>query len=354
MNAVILVGGQGTRLRPLTYTTCKAMVPVLNKPFLAHVFSYLKRYGVTNIVLSVGYMPDQIRAYFGDGSSLGLRLTYVVEDSPLGTAGGVKNAERYLDGPTVVMNGDIFTDIDLGAMVSFHKKRGAKVTIALTGVEDPSQYGVVETDAKGQVRRFLEKPAPGETTSNLINAGIYILEPEVLREVPANTRSMFERDLFPKLIQEGTPVYGYPSDAYWMDMGTPGKYLTLQCDLLDGKCAINLPADAVVQKRVLSSDRSDQTVMLGSDCAIGHGVHLNGPTVLGSGCRVEDGAVLERSVLWSNVVVGRGAKISNCIIGEDCIIGDGCTLPEGTVLADHTVVGQHVAGLPISASQDGV
>ena len=213
MNAVILVGGQGTRLRPLTYTTCKAMVPVLNKPFLEHVFSYLKRYGVTNIVLSVGYMPDQIRAYFGDGSSLGLRLTYVVEDSPLGTAGGVKNAERYLDGPTVVMNGDIFTDIDLGAMVSFHKKRGAKVTIALTGVEDPSQYGVVETDAKGQVKRFVEKPAPGETTSNLINAGIYILEPEVLREVPANTRCMFERDLFPKLIQEGTPVTGIPQTA---------------------------------------------------------------------------------------------------------------------------------------------
>jgi mannose-1-phosphate guanylyltransferase len=327
------------------------MVPVLNRPFLEHMFSYLKRHGIEDIVLAMGYLPDQIRDYFGEGSSFGVRLSYVVEDSPLGTAGGVKNAESYLDDqPFVVMNGDVFTNIDLGAMLAFHRERKAKATIALTEVEDTSRYGVVETDTEGRVARFVEKPAPGETTSHYINAGIYILEADVMQRVPSNTRFMFERDLFPMLLHKGAPVYGFPSKDYWIDMGTPGKYLELQRDLLEEKCVMMQSGGNGSQRFIALSNQSGK-VVVGSDCRIGQGARIKGPTVLGPGCRIEDGAVIERAVLWSNVTVGRGARLINCIVGDDSIIGDECTLPEGSVLGSGCVVGRCMTESEASGSE---
>lgn len=235
LKAVILVGGEGTRLRPLTYGMPKAMVPVLNRPFLEHTIAYLKNYKVKNIILALSYLPEVVQNYFGDGSNSGVQLNYAVEDNPLGTAGAVKNAERYLSSTFVVLNGDVFIGLDIADMLAFHRSKGAKATIALTWVDNPCAFGVVETDSNGRVRRFIEKPSPARVTTNWINAGIYLLEPEVLEHVPTNAHYTFERGLFPLLLELGEPVYGYPFSGYWLDMGTPGKYLRLNCDLLLSK-----------------------------------------------------------------------------------------------------------------------
>ena len=340
MKAVILVGGEGTRMRPLTYTIPKAMLPVLNQPFLEHFFRYLKRHGVDEIILAVGYLPERIQTYFGDGSSFGLKLTYVVEDSPLGTAGGVKNAERYLDDLFFVFNGDIFTDIDLREMMSFHREKKAKVSIALTPVEDPSFYGVVETDAQGRVRRFVEKPRREEATTNLINAGIYIIDQEVLRDIPPQTHFMFEYHLFPKLLEKGVPIYGYPSSAYWIDMGTPQKYLKLHHDLLQGK-SLSFTYDEEIkgaQNIIHPTAQIEGAVILGSRCIIGAEVRVRGPTVIGSDCQIHDGAVIDGALLWSHVLVGRRALLKDCIIGNNCLIGDGSHILHESVLADNVEV----------------
>lgn len=205
MKAVILVGGEGTRLRPLTYSTPKPMVPILNRPFLEHMLKYMKSHHINDVILALCYLPDHIRAYFGNGSDYGVKLTYDVETSPLGTAGAVKNVAQHLDETFFVFNGDVFTDLNLTAMLDTHRKKSSKATIALTPVDDPSMYGVVETDTNDRVKRFVEKPKREEATTNMINAGIYILEPELLEYIPANQNYMFERGLFPLLLEQGDP-----------------------------------------------------------------------------------------------------------------------------------------------------
>ncbi len=348
MKAVILVGGEGTRLRPLTCNTPKAMLPVLNKPFLEHMIDYLKGHGVDEIVFALCYLPDCIESYFGDGSEFGVKLTYVMEDSPLGTAGAVKNTEGYLDDLFLVFNGDIFTDIDLGEMLSFHQEQGAKATIALTPVDDPSAYGVVETDAQGKVKRFIEKPPREEATTNLINAGIYILNFEVLQNIPPNTFFMFEHHLFPHLLEEGVPIYGYPSDAYWIDMGTPEKYLQLHHDLLQGKSTTYLYSKPEHKEAAQSSlhptARIEGTVVIGKGCHIGSGVRIKGPSVIGEGSEILDGATIEGAVLGRNVQIGKRAALKECIIGENSLIGDESLIPEGSVICDNITVaaGSHL------------
>ena len=342
MKAVILVGGEGTRLRPLTCNEVKAMVPVLNRPFLEYTFLYLKSHKVEDIILTLGNLPQRIEGYFGDGNKLGVKLTYVVEESPLGTAGAVKNAEKYLRGSFFVFNGDIFTDIDLGAMFSFHKQRKAKATIALTPVEDPSLYGVVETDEKGRVLRFIEKPSREEAPTNLINAGIYILEPEVLKRVPRNTHFMFEYHLFPQLLEEGMPVYGYPSEAYWIDMGTPDKYLKLHWDLLSGKSLFfnKLDKGGQIGKQCLihPTAKINKLVKIGDGCIIEAEAQILAPAVLGPGCKIQEGGIVKGSVLWQNVQVGKRVKLIDSIVGNDSLIGENCYISEGSVLGDRVEV----------------
>ncbi|MDY6833763.1 MAG: NDP-sugar synthase [Chloroflexota bacterium] len=340
MKAVVLVGGEGTRLRPLTCNTVKAMVPVINRPFLEHMISHLCRYNICDVILALGYLPYQIESRIGSGTDLGVNLTYSVEDSPLGTAGAVKNAEQYLDDePFYVFNGDIFCDIDLGDMLTFHRERGAIATIALTPVDDPSAYGVVETNGTGRVDRFVEKPPKGTATTNLINAGIYILESTLLKDIPSDTPFMFEHHLFPLLLQQGLPVYGYPSDAYWIDMGTPEKYLNLNQDLLNGRAPFFLDNNYVCNEHKTSTiDQSDGPVILGDNCVVGPGAQIVGPAVLGDGCVIGDGAVIERSVLWQNVKVGCRANLVDCIVGSDCLIGDDSRIPQGSVVGDHVVI----------------
>lgn len=345
LKAVILVGGLGTRLQPLTNDRPKSVLPVLNRPFMEYTFAYLRQYGIKDIILTLNYLPEVIRSYFGDGSRYGVRLTYCYEEEPMGTAGAIKNAESYLDGTFVALNGDVFTDLDLNDMLELHRGSHAKTTISLQQVEDPSAFGVVETDNNRRVLRFIEKPPREEATTNWINAGIYILEPEVLKYVPENTHYMVERGLFPALLDMNEPVYGYHFRGYWLDMGTPVTYFNLNRDLITGRAKGALHSDAdsysiyyAAEVAVHPSAHIEPPVMVGSGSGIGAQVVITGPVIIGSGCSIQDGAVISDSILWDNVDVGARVKIDNCIIGSkvkiekgrkivDCVLTSPATAP---------------------------
>jgi len=348
MKAVILVVGQATRLRPLTTNTPKAIVPVLNIPFLEHVFGNLHRHGVYVIVLAQHYLAGPIEDYLGNGSKYGVSITYVIEDEPRGTAGAIKNVGKYLDDRFLVLNGDIFIDLDITAMIDLHQQRKAVATIALTPVEDPTAYGVIETDTEGRVTRFLEKPDWSEVTTNMINAGIYVLEREVLSLIPPDIKVSIERETFPLLVTSTQAVYGCQSNGYWMDMGTPEKYLQLHRDLLEGKSSWYLP-DSPEEVRIgegctihPAAEIKGPTV-IGEGCTIDAGVKITGPAVIGNGCSIGGGSVVEGSVLWSGVNTGKRVTLRNSVVANDChlesdsniesaVLGDNVTLTAGTRL----------------------
>jgi len=342
MKAVILIGGEATRLRPLTYNTPKAMVPVLNTPFLEHVIRHLNSHQIRDIVLAQSFSSQLIEDYFGDGSQFGVKLTYLVEDTPLGTAGAVKNAERYLAQTFLVLNGDTFTDLDITAMIASHRERKAKATIALTPVDDPTSYGLIESDAEGRVTRFLEKPSRDQITTNMINAGTYILEPDVLSQIPSQTSFSFERELFPLLLEQGEPVYAYPYDAYWIDIGTPEKYLQLHQDLLSGSSTQHRHpvGEEVIVGAQSSIDPTAQIkgpVLIGSNCTIGRGVKLIGPVVIGAESTISDGAVIEASIIWRNAHLGQGVNLRDSIIADNCHLNANSII-QGSVLSDSVTV----------------
>lgn len=325
-------------MRPLTCNTPKMMVPVLNRPYLEHLVEYLKKHDVIDIVLAIGRLPDQVRDYLG-GSELGVSITYSTEDSPLGTAGAVRNAERFLDGPFLVFNGDIFTDIDLSAMMRYHGRNKAIATLALTAVEDPTIYGVVETDSRGRVTRFTEKPRREEVTTNMINAGIYILELDALSYVGRHAFSMFERDVFPLLLDKGEAVFGYASRDYWIDIGTPDKYLRLQHDLLRHRAG-DRQAGFDGQYSVHASAHIEGPALIGEGCFIDRDCVVRGPAVLGAGCHVEEGATIEGAVLWQKCTIGRGARLRNCLLGSNCCIAEESEVLDGCVLGDDVQIGK--------------
>jgi len=330
LKAVILVGGPGTRLQPLTDETPKSVLPVLNRPFMEYTLAYLKQFGIEDIILTLSYLPEVIQDYFGDGSQYGVHLTYCLEKEPLGTAGAVKNAEAYLDSTFVALNGDIFTDLDLDDMLACHRSKGAKATISLKWVDDPSAFGVVETDSDQKVKRFIEKPPAAEATTNWINAGTYILEPEVLQYIPANSYYMFEKGLYPRLLDIGQPVYAYPFEGYWLDMGTPEKYFSLNRDLLLSKANSPLfrhsDADGVYcepDSVINPTARIKAPVMIGSGCRIGKDANIQGPVVIGADCVLGDGVSVENSVLWDNVSIGSHAELKQSVISSNTSIGSG-------------------------------
>jgi mannose-1-phosphate guanylyltransferase len=331
MKAVILIGGQGTRLRPLTCNIPKAVVPVLNKPFLEHLLLYLKRHSVDTVVLAMGYNPDPIKEAIGDGSRLGIQLTYVVEESPLGTAGAVKNAEQLLDDTFIVFNGDIITEIDLSDMIKWHKEIKPKVSIALTPVDNPTIYGVVETDEKNMVKRFVEKPSWDEVTTNMINAGIYVVEPDVLKLVPSSTHCMFERQLFPWLLDASEPILGYKSNAYWIDIGTLEKYLKVHHDLLQAQPGYGVRIEG--ESRIHPTVQIEGPVLVAEGCTIDRNSRIKGPAVLGPHCDISSNVVIDGSVLWRGAKIAEESVLKNCLIGahsyveshldlEDCVLGD--------------------------------
>lgn len=282
MIAVVLVGGEGTRLRPLTHTTPKSMLPVVNRPFLEHQIEHLRSHGVDRIVLACGYRPDAIRAHFGDA------LEYVVEPEPLGTGGAIAHAARGLAQTFVVANGDVLTDLDLAALVRFHRDRRARMTIALHPVSDPSRYGVVVTDSEGAVTAFAEKPAPGTVAANTINAGTYVVEPDVLDLIPDGRSVSLEYEVFPALV--GAGLYARSFTGYWRDIGTPASYLDANVERLPEAGAID--PSAVVDA----------------------GASVTG-SVVGPGCRVEAGARVRRSVLLPGAVVAAGRRVDNQVVG---------------------------------------
>ncbi len=308
MKAIILIGGLGTRLEPLTITTPKTMVPVLNKPFLEYLILRLKQFGIKSIVLSAGHLAGGIPEYFGDGKRWGVDLHYVLEDRPLGTGGAIKNAEEFLDDTFLVVNGDVFTDINISTMEEFHKGSGALATIALTPVDDPTRYGVIETDENGRVKNFLEKPSAEEVTTNMINAGLIIMEPHLLSLIPPDVKYSYERELFPEILADDKPIYAFAADDYWIDIGTPEKYFDLNADLIFGRSKqYKHPAPG--------------TVLLGAKTKIGEGVNLQGTVIIGHNADIGQGAMIENSLIWDDVIIGEGSVIKNSIIANGCHIG---------------------------------
>lgn len=346
MKAVILVGGLGTRLRPLTCRTPKPMIPLVNQPFIEHMLENLRDQGIDEVILAVQYLADRFHASLGDGSRLGIKLHIVEEPEPRGTAGAVKNVEHMLDGSTFVFNGDVMTDLDLQAMLAFHREQRSKLTIALTPVDDPTAYGLVETDAQGRIRRFIEKPPPDEITTNMINAGTYIIEPELFRYVPPAQHYMFERGLFPVVLQTGDPMFAYPSRSYWTDIGKPQTYLEVHHDILMGKVRYRFRgeqvAERVWQEGEVTIDPSAQIVgpvVLGPGVVIGRGARIIGPSVIGAGCVIGAQASIEGSVLWDHNTIGDGAVLRSCVIGSGNQIGAHAHIADGTIISDQCSIG---------------
>jgi mannose-1-phosphate guanylyltransferase len=335
--AVILVGGVGTRLRPLTDTRPKPMMPLVDRPFVAHQLDLLRRHGVTDVIFSCGYRPDALRAHFGDGDAAGVRLRYVVDPEPLGTAGAIKNAEGLLDGSAfLVLNGDILTDLDLDAVAEAHRRTGAGGTVVLTPVEDPSAFGLVRLHPDSSVEAFVEKPAPEELRPGepyRINAGTYLLEPSALDRIPAGRACSIEREVFPMLAGAGT-LYGFPSDdAYWRDIGTPASYLAANHDVLSGAVRTESPTGDAYLGPGASSDPT---------------ARVGGLSSVGPGAVIDARAVVEGSVVGAGTRVGEGAILRDAIVGEDVTVGPGATIAPGAVVGDGARIG---AGATVHGSE---
>jgi NDP-sugar pyrophosphorylase family protein len=348
MRAVILAGGEGTRLRPLTLTLPKPVVPVLDRPFLAHQLDLLASVGVREVVFSVAYRPEKIRACFGDGSAQGRRLHYAFEESPLGTGGAVKNAEALLDDVTIVFNGDVLTDVDLPAVVERHRATRSAATIVLAPVPNPAAYGLVETAPDGRVRRFVEKPDPAQITTDTINAGIYVLDTRTLALMPTGVKYSIERAFFPTLLERGEPVGSYTHRGYWIDIGTPEKYLQVHRDILEGRFPVELAAErraggwVHAEARVAGDALLEGPFYIGPGCSIAAGSVVGPGSVLVGGVALASGARVRDSVIWSGTALGAGASVEGALLGSDvtvgphCRIGAGAVLGEGCILSDHS------------------
>ena len=349
MKAVLLAGGFGTRLRPLTLHTPKPIVPIFDRPFLCHQIDVLKRLpDIDEVILSLNYQPERIRELLGAGVDPGLPLRYVVEPSPLGTGGAVKYAEPHLDGTTIVFNGDVLTDIDLTAVLRLHRERQAAATIVLTPVDNPAAYGLVETDADNNVTRFLEKPSPDDITCNTINAGIYILEPETFDRIPSGTKYSIERAYFPSLVDRGEQFVAYIDQDYWLDIGTPAAYLRAHRDIMGGRCAAAPFADCPAGESVVATDADiDPTAILDPPCFVGRnarierGAHLAPHSVVGRSCVVGPDAVIDGAILWPETVIGDGAVVRDAIIGHRGQVGLQAKLGPGVVLGDDSTIAPH-------------
>ena len=357
--AVILVGGQGTRLRPLTDRVRKDMLPLVDRPLLAYTFEHLARHGVERAIVSCGYLPDQIQTSFGERHD-DMALEYAVEDEPLGTGGAIGFAGRELEGSFFALNGDSLREADLGELVAFHRSTGAKATILLTPVADPSRYGLVRIASDGRVETFLEKPRPEEIDTDLINAGLYVLEPEVLELVPPDRAVSIEREVFPKLAAEGS-VYGVDLPGYWLDVGTPESYLQAHRDVLE-RIFLTEVGEALGTDFTLVDPTADvhaaaklvPPVYVGPGAVVEEGARLGSLAVLGAGARLEARGVVENAVIGARTVVGAGASVVGSIVGADAELGKGCELHNLAVVGPGAVVGDGNVldyGLRVGAGQ---
>jgi mannose-1-phosphate guanylyltransferase len=344
MKAILLAGGKGTRLRPLTIHTPKPIVPIFERPFLHYQLDLLKQIPeLDEVVLSMNYQPRRIEEIFGDGGETGLSIRYVVEPAPLGTAGAVRYAGESLHESVIVFNGDVLTEVDLAAVVRLHREREAKATIVLTPVENPSAYGLVETDTEGNIQRFLEKPKPDEITCNTINAGIYVLEPDTFDRIPKDMPWSIERSFFPSLIERHETFVAYVNRGYWIDIGTPEKYVQVHRDIMDGRYRTAPFADAPGRAWVSPEARIEEGATLEGPCfvdagsVVKTGAEIGAYAVVGRHCHIEEHVVVDRSVIWANTRVCQDAVVRRSILGRHCHVGRSAMVDD-VVLGDKSVV----------------
>lgn len=328
MRAVVLVGGFGTRLRPLTFTTPKPMLPVGNRPIIENLVTMLSQAGVSEVVLALGFKPEPFMAAFPDGHCAGVALHYAVEPEPLDTGGAIRFAAEHagVDDTFVVVNGDVLTDLDVSRLIDFHRSTGAEATIHLTPVDDPSAYGVVELDDEGHVRRFVEKPAPGTSPSNLINAGTYVFEPSVLSRIPTGRKVSIERETFPMLVESGS-LYALSTDDYWIDTGRPDTYRQANFDLLDGRRRL-ARCDAVAPGADVDPTVRIEHSLVAAGARVGAGSSLRDAIVL-PGAEIGDACEVEGSIVMGRVE--SGARVVDSVIGADGVVSAGSTLASTSV-----------------------
>jgi len=347
--AVIMAGGFGTRLRPITCTIPKPMIPVMNKPMLEHVVDLLKKHHLHDIIALLHFQPEQITSYLGDGEQFGVKIAYTCPTDDLGTAGAVADAADHLKEPFIVMSGDVLTDINLTKAIEFHKAKKAMVTIILTRVDNPLQFGVVITDGDGRITKFLEKPSWGEVFSDTINTGLYIIEPEALKYIPKGREFDFSKDLFPLLMKHKEPLFGYIAEGYWKDVGDLNEYLLAHKDVLEGRVSVDIPGtrmnvigkDVLIGDNTIVEDRVDFRggVVIGKNCLIKRGA-LIANSIIGDNCIVENGAHIQGCVIWEDCYIGQQATLKENIVGKNCRIMKNAFISEGVVIADECLIGE--------------
>ncbi|MGH7776425.1 MAG: sugar phosphate nucleotidyltransferase [Candidatus Dormibacterales bacterium] len=354
MKAVVMAGGEGSRLRPLTSTRPKPLVPVAGRPIMEHILLHLRHHQVRDVIATVQYLGASIRNYFGDGSEAGVSLAYSVEDFPLGTAGAVKLVQDQLRETFLVVSGDALTDIDLGAAIRFHRERGAAATIVLKPVVNPLEYGVVVVDSQGAVQRFLEKPSWGEVFSDLANTGIYVLEPEVFEHFAKDQVVDWSGDVFPRLLEVGEPVYGWVADGYWEDVGSHAAYVKANFDCLRGLVRVDVPGTQVREGVWVAEDadlapdvRVDGPALIGPGARVRSGAWLNEACVVGGFTTVDTGAKISSSIIWDHSYVGEGCRLRGAVVCRSVTLKNGCRLEEGSVVGSEVVMG---AGSVVNAN----
>ena len=347
MKAVIMAGGEGTRLRPLTSNLPKPMMPLANKPMMEHVIDLLRRHGFDEIVVTLAFMPDAIRNHFGDGSEYGVHIQYATEETPLGTAGSVRNAADALDDRFLVISGDVLTDIDLGEVVAFHEAKGALATIGLVPVENPLEFGIVITNEDGSVERFLEKPSWGQVFSDTINTGIFVLEPAIFDHIPDDRAVDFSSEVFPALLAAGLPLYGAVADGYWEDVGTLEAYVSAHKDILDQKVEVDVPGFEVsggvwvAEGAEIHPDAViDGPAVVGDNARVEAGARLGEYAVLGTNVKVRAGAEIHRSIVQDNAYLGEGVRLAGAVVGRACDVRRGARCEDGSVLGDECFIGE--------------
>jgi mannose-1-phosphate guanylyltransferase len=342
MQALILAGGEGTRLRPLTTTVPKPVVPLVDRPFIAFMLDWLRSHGVDDVVMSCGHLAGGVRDVLGDGASVGVRLRYLEEPRPLGTGGALKFAEDLLDERFLMLNGDTLTDLDLTAQIAAHEASGARATLALYPVEDPSSYGLVRLNADSSVREFVEKPAPDQIDTNNISAGAYVLERSVLSLLVHGERASIERDVFPRLVGDG--LFGHVGSGYWMDIGTPERYLEATFDILEGTVRTEVGARmgrtyVCVEDEVVNQGRIVPAALVESGCRIAAGARIGGRAVLEHGVSVGEGTTIENAVVMKGASIGAHCTLRGCIVAACVTLGDHCVIDGMSVIGEGVVLG---------------
>jgi mannose-1-phosphate guanylyltransferase / phosphomannomutase len=353
MKAVVMAGGEGTRLRPLTSNQPKPMVPIVGKPCMEHILELAGRHGIEDVIVTVAFLPQAIRSYFGDGESLGMNIEYSVEESPLGTAGSVRLASGRLDDTFLVISGDALCDFDLTKVVDFHREKGAAATIALKSVENPLEFGIVVTDRDGRIERFLEKPSWSQVFSDTINTGVYVLEPEVLKHVPEDCPYDFSKELFPLLLEMGRPMYGFVAEGYWQDIGNLTQYRQANFDALDGRVELEIPGLRLRGNVWLGEgveiddfDRIEAPAYVGNYCRIAADATVGPYSVLGAGVTLLDRARTVASVVDASTHIGRSVLIENAIVGRSCDIRSHVRIHEDVAIGDEVTIGAETVVMP--------